>query len=486
MSTADRRRSAGVDANRWLVLGICSSALFIVGLDVSGLNLALPSIQSQLQVSASNLQWTLDAYTLVVAGLLMLSGSIADRVGRRRIFRLGLVLFGVGSLLCAFATSGADLIASRVVQAVGGSMLTPVAMSIITTTFTDPRERAQAIGVWGGTIGVSMALGPLIGGVLVETVGWRGIFWMNVPVVLLALALSARYVPESRAERRRPLDPIGQLLIMTALLTLTFAIIEGRGAGWTSPLVLGCALAFAVSLSAFVVVGRRMTYPLVDPAFFASLPFSGAVVSAVIGFACQGGFLLLNTLYLQSARGFSPLHAGLLTLPMAVCTAVGAPISGRLVGSSGVRTPMLVAAFGIGGSALILTRITLETPVTALMVAYVLFGFGFGMLNTPITNSAVSGMPIGQVGVASAVASTSRQVGTALGVAMFGTLTFGAMAPGGSGTWADPGELAAASHPAWWVMLGCAVALGGVAFLVTSSAAARSLERVNVKMEQSS
>lgn len=470
--------------NRWLVLGICSMSLFIVGLDASGLNLALPSIQQQLDVPPSQLQWILDAYTLVIAGLLMLSGSVADRVGRRRVFRIGLVLFGVGSVLCAFSLSGEQLIASRAIQAVGGSMLNPVALSIITNTFIDPRERAQAIGVWGSTIGVSMALGPLIGGVLVETTGWRGVFWMNVPVVLLALVLTTRYVPESRAEQRRPLDPTGQLLIMLALGTLTFAIIEGRGASWTSTLVIGCVLASLVFLVAFVVVERRTTHPLIDPGFFVSLPFSGAVVSAIIGFACQGGFLLLNTLYLQSARGFSALHAGLLTLPMALCTAICAPISGRLVGSSGVRTPMVLASVGIGGSALVLTRLTLETSVPVLVTAYVLFGIGFGMLNAPITNSAVSGMPRSQAGVASAVASTSRQIGMALGVAVYGTLAFGALPSDGAGTWSEPAAFTAATHPAWWTILGCAVALLGVAFVVTSRAATRSVERVSAALSE--
>ena len=210
-------------------------SLFIVGLDSTIVNVALPSIGRELHASVSGLQWTIDAYTLVLASLLMLSGSTADRIGRRRTFQAGLAVFTVGSLLCSLAPGLGWLVAFRMVQAVGGSMLNPVAMSIITNTFTDRRERAQAIGVWGGVFGLSVALGPVVGGALVDSVGWRGIFWVNIPVGIAAIVLCALFVPESKADRARRPDPVGQVLLIVLLAALTYGIIEGPGAGWGVP-----------------------------------------------------------------------------------------------------------------------------------------------------------------------------------------------------------------------------------------------------------
>src|ERR1700749_338737 len=221
-------------SKRIVILLICSMALLIVGLDATIVNVALPSIHRSLHPSLSGLQWTIDAYTLVLASLLMLSGSTADRLGRRRVFQCGLALFSLGSLLCALAPSLGTLIAARVVQAVGGSMLNPVAMSIIRNVFVDPRERAQAIGVWGALMGISMALGPVVGGALVDSVGWRSVFVVNIPIGLLAIVLTALFVPESRAPHPRRIDPVGQVLVILALSSLTYAIIEAPEAGWLS------------------------------------------------------------------------------------------------------------------------------------------------------------------------------------------------------------------------------------------------------------
>src|SRR4051812_45380399 len=208
---------------RMLVLAICCMSLFIVGLDNTIVNIALPDIRHDLHAGVSGLQWTIDAYTLVLASLLMLSGSTADRIGRRRTFQAGLVLFSIGSLLCSIAPGLGWLVLFRTVQAAGGSMLNPVAMSIITNTFTDARERARAIGVWAGVVGISMALGPVVGGALVGTVGWRAIFWINIPVGVAAVVLTARFVPESRAARPRRIDPVGQALIAVMLASVTYA-----------------------------------------------------------------------------------------------------------------------------------------------------------------------------------------------------------------------------------------------------------------------
>jgi EmrB/QacA subfamily drug resistance transporter len=451
---------------RLLVLGICCLSLFIVGLDSTIVNLALPSIRSDLTASVAKLQWTIDAYTLVIASLLMVSGSTADRVGRRRTFQVGLVLFGVGSLLCGFAQSVDQLIVFRMLQAIGGSMLNPVAMSIITNTFTVPRERAQAIGIWGGVVGLSMAVGPVVGGVLVDSAGWRSIFWINVPVALVAVLLTALFVPESRAAVARRIDPVGQLLVILFLVGLTYGIIEGRSAGWTSPLILGCFVVVLVAAVSLVLYERQRREPLLDPRFFRSLPFSGATLIAVSGFAALSGFLFLNSLYLQEARGFTALHAGLLTLPMAAMTVVFAPLSGRIVGSRGSRIPLVIAGCALTVSGLVLSRLTVGTTTPVLLVGYLIFGLGFGMLNAPITNAAVSGMPRAQAGVAAAIASTSRQVGASLGVAIVGTVLNARL------TGAFEASFVPAARLCWFIIAGCGL-LVLVLGLITTTARSR-------------
>ena len=258
-----------------LVLAICCMSLFIVGIDVTIVNVALPSIQRDLHAPVSGLQWTVDAYTIVVASFLMLSGSTGDRIGRRRIFQVGLGLFTLGSLACSLAPGLGWLVAFRMVQALGGSMLNPVAMSIITNTFTDPAERARAIGMWGAVFGISMALGPVIGGALVTSVGWRGIFWVNIPVGVAAIILTALFVPESRAPRARRVDPVGQVLIIVLLASLTYGIIEGPNAGWGSARILGCFALAAAALVGLVAYEPRRDEPLLDLRFFRSAPFSG-------------------------------------------------------------------------------------------------------------------------------------------------------------------------------------------------------------------
>ncbi|HSX97029.1 MAG TPA: MFS transporter, partial [Streptomyces sp.] len=252
--------------HRLLVLAICCTSLLIVSLDNTVLNVALPSMQRDLNADLAGLQWTIDAYTLVLAALLMLAGSTADRIGRKRVFMAGLVVFAAGSLLCSLAPNLESLVAFRMVQAVGGSMLNPVAMSIITNTFTDPRERARAIGAWGAVVGISMAAGPIIGGLLVESVGWRSIFWINLPVGLAALLLTWRFVPESRAPKARRPDPVGQLLVIALLGSLTYAIIEAPTAPLAETLALG-AVALAALLGLLRYEPRRHE-PLIDLRFF--------------------------------------------------------------------------------------------------------------------------------------------------------------------------------------------------------------------------
>jgi EmrB/QacA subfamily drug resistance transporter len=441
------------------VLAICCMSILLVSLDNTIVNVALPTIQRDLGASLSQLQWTVDAYTVVLATLLILSGSIADRIGRKRVFAIGLGLFSAGSLLCSAAPSPGWLIAFRALQGVGGSMLNPVAMSIIRNVFTDPRERAQAIGVWGGVVGISMALGPVVGGALTDAAGWRSIFWINVPIGLLAIVLVARVVPESRAARPRRLDPLGQVLAMVFLATLTYAIIEGGDAGWSSTQVKASAIIAAAAVVGFVARERRAPEPLIDLRFFRSVPFTGATLTAIAAFTALGGFLLVTNLYLQIDRGLSPVHGGLYTLPMAALAFVAAPLSGRIVGRHGARVPL-----GLAGGSLILTQLTPTTATADLLLAYSVFGLGFGMVNPPITNAAVSGMPADQAGVAAAVASTSRLVGISLGVAIIGSIVVSSRDAGG-------GSIAAASHPGWWICVACGLAVVALALVSTTERA---------------
>ncbi len=461
-----------------LVLAICCMSLLIVSLDNTVLNVALPSMAKDFDATLSGMQWTIDAYTLVLAALLMLAGSTADRIGRRKVFTIGLTVFTVASVACSLAPSLEALVAFRMLQAVGGSMLNPVAMSIITNTFTDPRERARAIGVWGGVVGISMAAGPLVGGLLVDSVGWRSIFWINLPVGLAALLLTIRYVPESRAPKARRPDPVGQLLIIALLGSLTYAIIEAPDAGWTSVRIIVFAAIAVAALIGILIYEPRREEPLIDLRFFHSAPFSGATVIAICGFAALGGFLFLSTLYLQDVRGLDALHAGLWMLPMAAMTLVCAPLSGRLVGSRGPRLPLLVAGVMMTASGVLFAAFDAETSNVTLFIGYVLFGIGFGFVNAPITNTAVSGMPRAQAGVAAAVASTSRQIGQTLGVAVIGAVLASGVA---ESSYAH--AFVGASRTCWWIIAGCGLAVLALGALTSGHWARETARRTAERLE---
>ncbi|MFD5410137.1 MFS transporter [Streptomyces nojiriensis] len=462
---------------RTLVLAICCMSLLIVSLDNTVLNVALPSMRRDLDASVSGLQWSIDAYTLVLASLLMLAGSTADRIGRRKVFVAGLVAFTGGSLLCSLAPSLDWLIVFRMVQAVGGAMLNPVAMSIITNTFTHPAERARAIGVWGAVGGISMAAGPLIGGVLVDSVGWRSIFLINLPIGLAAFVLTLRHIPESRAARPRRPDPLGQVLVIALLGSLTYGIIEAPAAGWRSPLIMGCAVVAVASFVGLLIHEPRREEPLIDLRFFRSAPFSGSTVIAISAFAGLAGFLFLNTLYLQDVRGLSALHAGLYMLPMAGLTVLFAPLAGRLVGSRGPRICLLIAGVSMASSGLLFALFEAETSNPLLFTGYMLFGLGFGMVNAPITNTAVSGMPRSQAGVAAAIASTSRQTGGTLGVAVIGSVLAAGLANGS--------DFSGAAQPAWWIITVCGLLVLVVGAATSGAWARATAERTARMLEES-
>lgn len=462
-----------------VVLAICCLSLLIVGMDATAVNVALPAIRQDLDASVSGLQWTTAAYTVSLASLLMLGGSTGDRLGRARVFQLGLALFTVASLGCSLAPGIEWLIGFRVLQGVGGSMLNPVAMSIIRNTFEDPAERARAIGVWAAVVGVSMALGPVLGGALVE-LSWRAVFLVNIPIGLIAIALTARFVPESRAPRPRRPDPLGQLLVIAMLATATSAIIEGPGLGWGSPPIVALAVTAVVALLALVRHELRTIDPLIELRFFTSRPFAASTVIAVATFMAFGGFLFVNTLYLQEVRGLSPVGAGLCTLPMALMTVLAGPIAGRVVAARGARGPLVVGGLGLGVGSVMLVSLGPDTSLAWLLLAYCVFGLGFGAVNPPITNTAVSGMPASQAGVAAAVATTSRQVGQTVGVALVG-----AVATAGIGSSLHD-DLATASHPAWWLIGALGVAVVALGLAASTSAAQASATRTARRLAEAS
>jgi EmrB/QacA subfamily drug resistance transporter len=437
---------------RSLVLAICCASIIVVVMDISIVNVALPSIRADLNASVSDLQWTVDAYTLVLAGFLLLGGSTADRVGRRRIFLIGLAIFGLGSLLCSLAPGVGWLIAARAVQAVGGTMLNPVAMAIVATTFPDRSERARAIGVFGSMSGLSLALGPILGGALVDTFGWRSVFWVNVPVVAAAIVCTALFVPESRAARARRFDPVGQTLVVVLLGSVVYAIIESHSLGWTSPVILGLLAVAVLALLGLLAYEPRRTDPLLELRLFRSVPFSSAIVMALFALCAFGAFLFVTTLYLQDIRGLTPLTAGLCLLPVGALILFLSPITGRMVASRGPRLPLVIAgtALTLGAAASLWLGPT--TPLPVVLAIYLLFGVFLGMVNPPITNTAVSGMPTSMAGLAASVASAGRQTGTTLGVAIAGSILGTAATQGGR-------AFTTAEHPIWWTALALGLAL---------------------------
>ncbi|MET7759846.1 MFS transporter [Streptomyces sp. NPDC005389] len=454
MTTTSLSAQPGLGARRrWTVLAVCALSMFLVGLDTTIVNVGLPAIGEGLGIGTRGLAWVVDAYTVVLAALLITSGAMADRFGRRRVFRIGLVVFGAASLVCAVAPSLGVLIAARAVQGVGASMLSPVALAIVVSTMPDPRERARAIGIWASVFGLSMAVGPVTGGALVAALGWRSVFWINAPVVVAALVLVAVFVPESHGQRTRRLDLPGQVLLVLALGASVWVLIEGPRIGWSSPVAAAGYALIAVTTAAFVRVETRRSEPLMDLGLFRRPAFTTAVLGAIAVFIALSTALLLNTLYLQHARGWTPFAAGLAALPMALGATLCAPWAGSLVGRLGPRRPLLLAGAFTAAGGLCLADLGQHTDIRFLLTAQLLLGIGFGFANAPLTNAAISGLPASRTGVAGALTSTARQVGSAVGVAVAGALVAGA----------EPDGLARAARPGWLLVAACGLFLLGVA-----------------------
>lgn len=438
-----------------LVLVICCLALLIVSIDNTIVNVALPDIASRLHASLQSLQWIVGAYILALGSLLLLAGSLADRFGRKRIFIVGLIVFVTASAGAGLATNEGLLIAMRAVQGVGGAMMTPVALAIISTVFPDPGARARAIGWWGAVSGIGIAVGPLLGGPLVDAFGWRSVFWANVPLGVTAVVLAVLFVPESRPARPRALDPVAQLLVVAVLGPIAFAVIrvptDGVAVSTVGALVVGVASGVVL-----VLWERRRSEPLVDLAVFHDRLFSASLGAAFLSFFAFSGLLFANTMLVQSIRGLSATEAAIVTLPLAIAVIVAGPLSGRLVAAG--RTGLAVAAAGWAiAEAGIVYAVADELPVWFVALPLALFGVGFGLLNDPVNVAAVSELPADRAGSGAAMMSSAKQVGQLFGVSVVGA-AISLMAPQGS---------AAAGTPAAIVVCG-ALCIAGAGVLAAS------------------
>jgi EmrB/QacA subfamily drug resistance transporter len=442
-----------------LVLAVCSLSVFLTGLDATIVTIALPVIGRSLHAGVSGLQWSVDAYTVTLASLLMLSGAAADRYGRRPLLQAGLSLFVLGSWLCSLAPGLGCLIAFRIIQGAGASAMNPAALGIITAVFADPARRARAIGVWDAAYGLSMVAGPVAGGILVAMAGWRAVFWASIPAGLAALALTGLVAPDSRAPRPARADPAGQVLLIVMLAALTTAIIQEPGWGWAAPQTAALAALAAAALAALAYCEPRRADPLIRFGLFRSAPFAAAIFTAVCGIAALASFGFLSTLYLQDVRDMSALRAALTICPMAAEMAVCAPLAGRLIARSGTRLPAIIAGTALTASSAALTTLTTASSPQFLTLTYSIFGAGAGLLSPVITYRVMSAVPVRQASVASGMNSASRQLGQCLGVAVTGTVLASSL----------HGPVQSAFVPAartgWLIMAGCGlgVLLAGIA-----------------------
>ncbi|WP_312018459.1 MFS transporter [Streptomyces sp. I05A-00742] len=463
-------RDAAPPTRRGAVLAICCVALMMIGVDVTALNVALPAIQRDLGSSVAGMQWAVDAYSLSMATLMLLAGSTGDRIGRRRVLRAGLLLFTAASVLCALAPSMGALIGFRVLQGIGAAGLGPVSMSIIAHTFTDRAERTRAMGVWMGAYGLGLAIGPLVGGLLVAAVGWRAVFWLNLPIGLAALALAGRYVRESRSERPRRSDAVGQLLVITLLGPLTYAVIEAPHTGWTSPVVLA-ALALAVaSLVGLVGYEGRRDEPLIELRLFRDVRFSGAIAAGMCVFGAFGGFFFLSALRLQNPLGLSALKAGLWMLPPSAVLAVCSLCAARLAERYGTRPLLVLAGGALAASGALAAVLAGDPSALALVAEFVFFGIGIGLASPLLITAGVSGLPPDRAGLASGLFTSCGRSAFSLGVAVLGAI----LAAGLHGApLHDPAAFASAARPAWAIVAACGVVVAVLA--AVSTAGGRSL-----------
>src|SRR6476469_6723189 len=412
---------------RWLTLLVLCISLVVITLDHTILNVALPTLsratsQGGLGATASQLQWTVDAYTLVFAGLLLTAGSLGDRYGRYRFLTIGLAIFGTGSLLSALAPSANALIATRALMGVGGAFIMPSTLSIITNVFTKPAERGKAIGVWAGVSALGIGLGPITRGFLLEHFWWGSIFIVNVPIVIAGLVLGYFLVPESKDPTHAALDPVGAVLSIAALGTILWAVIEAPGHGWGAPeIVAGCVIGFAV-LGVFLVWELRSSHPMLDVHFFTNPRFSAASGAIALVFLSLFGTLFLLTQYLQSVLGYSTVEAGAVLLPQAATLMIFAPLSNVWVQRFGSKVVVTTGLLIVTASLVSFSAFQPDSSILLVIGVTMLLGLGMANVLAPCTDSIMGSLPRAKAGVGSAVNDTTRQMGGAIGVAVFGSL----------------------------------------------------------------
>jgi EmrB/QacA subfamily drug resistance transporter len=411
-----------VHERRWLILGVLCTALLMIVMDNTILNVAIPSLIRDLDASNSEIQWIIDGYVLVFAGLLLTTGSLSDRFGRKGALQLGILLFALGSAAAALSTSSAQLIATRAFMGIGGALIMPSTLSILTNVFRDPKERGRAIAIWAGFSGLGVAIGPITGGFLIEHFDWSSVFWINIPLAALALGLGVAIIPSSRDPRRSKLDPIGALLSIVGLATLLFGIIEGPVKGWRSTEVVAAFVIATVALIGFVQWERHSASPMLDMSVFENARFTAASSTITLTFFAMFGSMFLMTQYWQLVHGYSPLSAGARLIPHAATMMVVAPLSARVVERVGTKRVVTTGLLLIATSLTLLSTIGPDTSYPYVISYFMLMAAGMGMTMPSATESVMGALPRDKAGVGSAVNDTTRQVGGALGVAIIGSV----------------------------------------------------------------
>jgi EmrB/QacA subfamily drug resistance transporter len=407
---------------KWWTLAAVAFGLFMIMLDNTIVNVALPSIQRSLHMSISSLEWIVTAYALTFAALLITGGKLGDLYGRRRMFIAGLVVFTLASLACGLAPSAGFLIGARAVQGIGAALMNPATLSIITATFP-PKERGQAIGIWAGVSALALAIGPLIGGLIVDNINWHWIFYVNVPVGVVGILVSRWVIAESRdTSHEQSIDFPGLVTSGGALLALSYALIEGNQRGWGSPEIIGLFVGAAVLLAVFIRLELRQRLPMLDLGLFKIGSFAGANIVAMLVSLGMFGVFFFISLYVQNVLGYSPTKAGAIFLPMTVLIILVAPIAGKLSDRIGSRWLMGTGMGILGVSLLLYQRIGLHTGFWSLLPQLVLGGVGMALVMSPMTSAAMGSVPVDKAGVGSGVLNSFRQVGGSLGIALMGAI----------------------------------------------------------------
>jgi EmrB/QacA subfamily drug resistance transporter len=410
---------------KWWTLGLVSVATFMLLLDITVVNTALPAIEADLNASFTDLQWVVDAYTLTLAAVVLTAGSLADRLGRRRVFAAGLALFSVASLVAGLAPDPTFLNIARGVQGIGGAAMFAVSLALIAQEFPAGRERGMAMGVYGATIGLAVAFGPLVGGAIVDGLGWEWIFFLNVPIGVAAIAITYARVRESRDPNATRVDWAGLATFSSSLFALVLALIRGNDEGWGSTLIVGLFVAAAILLVAFLVIERRVSQPMLPLELFKRPAFTGVQLAAFGISGSMFALFLYLTLYLQNFLGHSPTEAGLRYLPMTVAVFLVAPIAGVLLSRVHARVMLSLGLIGAGLGLVLIGGVHMADDYSAVLGGFIVAGASIGLLNPVIADVALSVVPKEQSGMASGINDTFRQVGIAVGVAVWGAIFLG-------------------------------------------------------------